>query len=419
MNAHRFFACLLLLLTACTTDPGRFALKDPVWVDHDKGTVPEDPDEYIAGLMADGADQMVFRPLAKVWTLRLPQEAWNVNALDEVPNSAWFHNRIGMFDIPPEVAAKGACGERPPTLDPNVGPWMITGAKPNGAYPGFFITAPDGSRYLLKVDGFSQPPRPTSADVIGSKVYWTWGYHTPCNFIIYVDPKILQIDPKARAENAYGEKEPIQQKDIDKVLEKAFRLKDGSVRFSASAFVAGKPLGPFHYESTRSDDPNDVVPHQHRRELRGSYVLAAWLNHFDSREQNTLDVWWKEGDRQFIKHHIIDWGDCFGSRWPRDQISRRLGWSYYLDWEHVFVDMITLGALPRPWFRVERVEQDIFAYFDLDQFDPVEYRGGYGNPAFLERRPSDIMWGVRILARFTPEHVEAMVKEGKDRKSVV
>jgi hypothetical protein len=197
------------------------------------------------------------------------------------------------------------------------------------------------------------------------------------------------------------------------VLQKAFRLKDGRIRFSASAFVKGKPIGPFRYEGTRGDDPNDVIPHQHRRELRGSYIPAAWLNHFDSREQNTLDVWWKEGDRQFIKHHIIDWGDCFGSRWPRDQISRRLGWSAYFDYQHVFEDMITLGLLPRPWFRVERVEQDIFAYFDIEQFDPVDYRGGYGNPAFLERRPSDIMWGVRILARFTPQHIEAMVKEGK------
>jgi hypothetical protein len=403
----------LLCLSACATPPRRFALADPIWVDYDNNHVVEEPDEYYSGLMGDGSDQMFFRPLSRVWTFPLEREAMNVNAIDEVPNSSWFHNRIGVHDIPPEIAAQGACSEKAPGLNPDQGPWMVTGAKPNGANPGFFVTAPDGSRYLLKFDGPKQPTRATGSDVMGSKIYWNAGYHTPCNFVVYFPENVLQIDPKAKAENEFGEKEPIQKEDIDKVLLKAFRLKDGRLRASASAFVNGKPLGPFSYEGTRSDDPNDVVPHQHRRELRGSYIFAAWINHFDSREQNSLNVWWKEGERQYIKHFIIDWGDSLGSRWPLDQISRRLGRSYYLDFEHVFFDLITFGLIPRDWNEAERAEQEIFGYFDVDHFDPEDYRPGYPNPAFEERTPSDIMWAVRILARFTPEHITAIAKEAK------
>lgn len=406
-------AVAALSLCACATPPRRFALEEPLWFDHDKRNVAEEPGEVYSGLLADGADQMLFRPLSRIWTFPLKEEALNVNALDEVPNSSWFHNRLGLFDIPPEVVAQGACSQRPPSLNPHDGPWLVTGAKPNGANPGFFITAPDGSRYLLKFDGTKAPTRATTADVTGSKIYWAAGFHTPCNFVLYFPEGVLEIDPEAKAENEYGEKEPIRPEDIDKVLSKAFRLKDGRLRASASAFVDGRPLGPFRYEGTRGDDPNDVIPHERRRELRGSYVFAAWINHFDSREQNTLDVWTKKEGRQFIKHYIIDWGDSLGSRWPLDQISRRLGRSYYLDWEHVFEDTVTLGLLPRPWNEVERAEHEIFGYFDIEQFDPEDYRPGYPNPAFLERTPRDIMWGVRILARFTPEHIAAIVKQGR------
>lgn len=401
-----------LLLAGCASEVRRFPLAEPLWVDQDVNHVPEEPAEYYSGLMADGADMLAFYPLSEMWTFPTSEHARNVNALDEVPNSSWFTNRIGLFDVTPEEARLGACNGQP-LLDGTKGPWIVTGAKPNGANPGFFIKAPNGERYLLKFDGPQQPPRATAADVIGSKIYWTAGYFTPCNQVVYFPEKIFEIGPEATAENEYGQKQPIRPEDVDKTLSKAFRLKDGRLRASASQFVPGRPLGPFTYQGTRDDDPNDIVPHQHRRELRGSYVFAAWINHFDSREQNTLDVWTKADEREFIRHFIIDWGDSFGSRWPFDQISRRLGLSYYFDFQHVFVDLVTLGFIPRPWNRATLSGEEIFGYYDDEPFDPVEYRPGYPNPAFDNRTPQDLMWGARILARFTPEHIEEIIEAGK------
>ena len=38
------------------------------------------------------------------------------------------------------------------------------------------------------------------------------------------------------------------------------------------------------------DDPNDIVPHEHRRDLRGLFVFAAWLNMAGFRAVSTQDV---------------------------------------------------------------------------------------------------------------------------------
>ena len=57
-------------------------------------------------------------------------------------------------------------------------------------------------------------------------------------------------------------------------------------------------IGGFRYDSTRPDDPNDLVPHQHRRELRALRVFGAWVNLTDMKAGNTLDTIVNE-----VKHH--------------------------------------------------------------------------------------------------------------------
>ncbi len=409
----RRFAPILLVAVAaisCGSGVRRFPLAPPIWVDPDVHHVPERPGKYYSGLIADGADQMIFRPAAYGFALPVPGESINVNSMDEVPNSAWFTNRIGYYPMTPDEVGKGACGDEPP-LSADQKPWTVTAAKPNGANPGFFIKAADGRRYLLKFDSPLQPTRATGADIFGSKMYHAAGYWTPCNEIVFFRSDILKIDPEATAENEVGQDVPITKADIDKVLSSAFRSKDGILRASASRFVPGRPIGPFRYEGTRSDDPNDVVDHQDRRELRGSQVLAAWINHFDSREQNSLDVWIKEDDgRTYIRHYFIDWGDSLGGRQVFDQISRRLGRSYYWDWNHFFTDLVTFGLIPRPWNRLEVNPYDQFGYFDGPTFTSSRWKAGYPNPAHDRMSTRDALWMVRIISNIEEPHVRAMVK---------
>jgi hypothetical protein len=404
----RLFVSLLLVAScAQAQSPRRFAPQGPLWNDADRNAVAAQPRSYYSGMWADGADQIAFRPLSRALALPLADEAVDVNSLDEVPNSAWFTNRIGLRPMSAEEVRQGPCAVGP-RLDPARGPWLVTAAKPDGVNPGFFVKGPDGTRYLLKFDGPVQPQRATSADVVGSKLYHAFGYHVPCNEVIWFSSSLLTIAPGATRKNELGQSVPITQADVDLVLAAAYR-KDGLLRASASRFLPGQPIGPFRYEATRADDPNDVVPHERRRELRGGRLFAAWLNHFDTREQNTLDVWVEEGGRRYVRHYYIDFGDSFGSTWPQAQITRRLGHSGYIDFEHMMGDFFTLGMLSRPWHQPTPGRDAIFGYFGEHGFVASQWRGGYPNPAFERMSDGDALWATRILARMGEKEIRAAV----------
>ena len=132
----------------------------------------------------------------------------------------------------------------------------------------------------------------SGAEIIGTAFYHAFGYHTVDVYLAELDPDRLVIAEKATCCDPFvGERKRLfTRRDIDDVLRRAARQGEGKYRVLVSRFADGKPLGNFRYYGTRPDDPNDIVAHEHRRELRGARVFGAWLNHDDSRGVNSLDM---------------------------------------------------------------------------------------------------------------------------------
>ncbi|MDD9969956.1 MAG: hypothetical protein OXR73_27165 [Myxococcales bacterium] len=409
--------CLAVAFAGCGGNVRPFPMRPPLWQDPDQQVFSPRPEEYFSPFGWDAADHTVFRPISRFLAVEAKQEAINVNALDEVPDSSWFHNRIGQRPMTEAEVARGAC--EAPLLRPE-GAWTVKGAKPNGANPGFMIKAADGRRYLLKFDGTLQGERATAADVLGSRLYHAIGYFAPCNSVVFFSRDILKIDPEATSENDKGESIPLTWEDVDQVLSKSFVLPDGRYRASASLFLPGRPIGPWTYQDTRDDDPNDVIPHQHRRELRGGYVLAAWLNHFDTREQNTLAIWIEaEGGRGHVRHYYLDFGDCLGSLWDQEGISRRLGHAYYLDIPYFVQDTLTLGLREHPWQRARYGPAGpTLGYFHAYDFEPDAWKPGYPNPAFIRASERDKAWMARILAEIDESRLLAALQPAEIQESI-
>ena len=425
------------LLFGCGSSIRRFPLREPMWEDTDQRPVsfsckpdpkpgkkdPKDhklcePDEYESSFAWDAADNTIFRPMSNFFAVDPAGEAVNVNSVDEVPDSSWFTNRIGRHEMSVDELVHGLCGEK--VLDPNGkdGSWAIDQGKPNGANPGFRVNVEGVGKFMLKTDPPDQPERATGATSIAARLYYAAGWWAPCDSVVYLRPSLLKLKPGLTVTDNSGITKPFDQAALDKVLKGASHRGE-LVRMVASRWLPGRTLGPFKYDGIRDDDPNDVIAHEDRRDLRGARVIAAWLNHFDTREQNTMNTWMSVNEKDadsspgHIRHWYIDLGDCFGSEWEWEGISRRLGHAYYLDIPYVLEDFYTFGLIERPWDRAERhPDGAIFGFFDSKDFNPDKWRGGYPNMAFQRMSEHDAAWAARIIARFTAEHVAAAIKAG-------
>jgi hypothetical protein len=436
---------LLLALAAsgCAAADRAFPLRDPMTVDTDLRPVtlacrasptPKDPhniscapDVYVSPLIWDGTDNMLFRPLSEAVGIVRHGEAVNVNSLDEVPDSSWFTNRIGTHTMSTEDVARGACTPAL-ILDPDGsadGTWLIDHGKTDGSSPGFRVNISGKGKYLFKGEPPDQPEHPSAASAIGAAVYEAVGFNTSCEQIVYFRPSLLKLASGLTHKGNFGAMEPFDQKVVDKILADSPH-RGGLVRMQASAWLPGYLIGPFSYTGTRPDDPNDVIPHDDRRELRGGRILAAWLDHFDAREQNSMDSWVTESHEGkgnkgkpdaspgHVVHYYLDTSDCLGSEWAWEEISRRLGYSYVADWGDMARDLVTLGIPTRPWDRVRRVPgEETFAFFNVKDFEPDHWKNEYPNAAFSRMTERDGAWMARILARFTPEMVEALGRMGR------
>ena len=334
--------------------------------------------------------------------------ARDVNTLGEVMDGAWYEKRHARRRMTLEEIAAGPGASNAP----GDGPWTILSAKSEGVTPGFLIQ--DGQRrlYFLKFDPIENLELATAADVISSKLFYALGYHVPENYIVYFDRSRLDLRSGATFRDERGRKRPLTSRDVGEILSKAPRDTDGLLRATASRFVAGKPIGENRFYGMRSDDPNDTVPHEHRRSLRGLHVFCAWLQHEDSRAINSLDTLVEEDGLTYVRHFLIDFGSTLGSASTKIN-SPRSGFEQFFTWRSAARQFFTLGLYVPKWARIDYPDMPSVGRFSAQYFDPQTWTPEYPNPAFDNRLPDDVLWGAEQVMTFSDDDILAAVKAGK------
>ena len=408
MRAHLagLLAALAVIAAVVPAQPlattARFFPDDPLGVDPEtqdaSSVTPWDVNEgydFIENTFFDRGEERDIRAL-------------NVNTLDEVPDSSWFTNRLGREAMSVEALVRGPLT----TNGPVAGPWTVIAGKSEGISPGLTIRDAEGTVYFIKFDPPAHPEMATGAEVISTRFFHALGYHVPENYLAVIRREQLQIDPKARLRGPDGKMHPFEPDDIDDVLDKAAVRDDGGYRVVASKGLAGKDLGPFRYWGTRPDDPNDIFPHEHHRQLRGLRVWSAWLNHDDSRSVNTRDFLIEHDGRKIVWHYLLDFGSTLGSGSTQAQ-KPRAGNEYIWEARPTFVTMLTLGFYVRPWLKVKYPDIPAVGRIEADFFEPQRWKPEYRNAAFDNLRADDAFWAARRLVGISHEAIRAVVQRAE------
>jgi len=402
---------VLALVAGCAcpslVGPARFKNASIAWRVNDHADVPKTPASRPFAEKVYYVDANIYRPVAAALELPSPRHALDVNALDEVPDSSWFENRIGRRDVSIDELRRG-----PNKLEIDTSKITVIQSKTTGAAAGFVAIDGRGDRYVIKPDEKTAPIAESAADVAVQRLMWTIGYHVPENSVIYFARNQVELGKDAVVKDEFGNERPMLAKDLDAILQRGFVGRDGRFRALSSKYLPGKPIGGWPQSGVRADDPNDRIPHEHMRVLRGLYLFNSWLNQSDTKEGNTLDMWVEQDGHHFVKHFLVDFGKSFGL-FAKLENREGNGYRYQTDYEYRLKSLLTFGLWVRPYEGTRTPDVPATGTFDVEHYDPSLWKATarYEPLQFTDDR--DLVWAAKILARLTPAHIRAALEVGR------
>jgi hypothetical protein len=398
-----FVAVLILMTCGSTIAAPKFYPDDPIQVAPDSqnasGVEPWD-----INLFFDLSLNLFTHPGDPTPNVR----AQSINTIDEVPDSSWYTNRKGLT---PELVAKAV----DTTNGPAEGKWTIIASKNDGVSPGFTIKDSAGTVWFIKFDAKGFRTMSTGTEVAVSKLFWALGFNVPEYHISRLDPANLEIAEGTQIKVQSGKKRDMNDGDIRRMLKLVLKDPDGSYRVIASKALDGKILGGFKLNGTRPDDPNDVILHEHRRELRGYLVFSAWLNHVDCKAIQSMDTLLEKDGKSYVKHHLLDFSSALGS----GSIHAHEPWegyeNIYEGGGYIAGDIPTLGFRVEHWRTVDLYESDAVGVmpFDNTEWNPEEWKPRASNGAFYRARPDDKFWAARKIMGISDEMIQAAIETGQ------
>lgn len=351
-------AAASLVAPAGAGSPPRFDVEAPPVTSVDDGRPIPPPAARGWNEIRAFIDDHWLWPVTDLLGARGRPPAQDVNALDEVPVSAWYAG---------PSAGDAAAGTTATGLELRA-PLTVDAARTRGDEPCLWVRDSGGRAFLLILDDPRRPERQTAAALIAGRLLRAAGYHTPPGGIGAVSRADLVLGEDPVAIGEFGGGRRLDAAALDRLFAGSPR------RVAAFSLPAGTRLGGFRERGTRPDDPNDRIPHEHRRSLRGLAPLCAWLDHRRVDEAHTLDLYLDEG--RHVRHYLTQLGHALGAGDP----------------------VLPSGAA-----------RGLSGAFQAQGFDPPAWRTRQPYAPFEALEWADLFWGLRVLLAIPETEIRAAV----------
>jgi len=345
------------------------------------------------------------------------QEALNVNNFDEVPDSTWYTNRLGRYNMSPDEIAKPSDPKLAPRIDGKI---KVLSANTLGGNPIMYVEDENDRRYILRFEPPNGSGLTTGSELISSSILKAAGYNVPLSYIVGIDTSNLKLGHQPITWGKYSVQRTMTDEDLKKLIDEIRNLGDGAlkVRALATMFPSGEPLGPFSFDGRRDRDPNDLIPHEHRRELRGYRVFSSLINNMIIGKNGTLDTFHRsEGALGYIKHNIFNLSTAFGRprSWdgkptPKKGPNEKRKKEYDYGYGNAAITMFTLGIYKPP--AEHRNCNDSWKgtpFLSTCRFNPGKWITKRPNDAFLYMTDRDGFWAARIIMKISDKSIHKLV----------
>ena len=338
-----------------------------------------------------------------------------VNSLGEVMDGEWFVNRHGTRRMTIEELQRGPGNANPPAS----GALQVLVVKTFGSNPGLLVADSKSQLYLLRFDPFGYEGLATGAEMVTSRLLYALGYHVPENYIVKFERGQLVANPEGQAVSSSGRPRSLVATDIDLFLRRLPVGPGQTYRAVATRLPEGRGalLGPFQIWGTRRDDPNDTVPHEHRRDLRGLFVFEAWVNNANARAVGTQDIMTTVGGVSRIRHYLIDFTRSLGSG---VQSGPKLAWEgnepILPKFGTIGNNIKSMGITAPSWMKAKYPGLREVGAFEANTFNPEVWTTNHSIAPFANRLPDDTYWAAKQVMAFTDDDLRAIVQTGQYSK---
>ena len=259
-------------------------------------------------------DGSVYRPAIRTFEIPRPQRAHGVNALDEVPDSTWFTNRIGVRDLTLDELRSGPNVDRQPERPPAVDDRQhedrrhVARLHHRGRARREVPAQVRPRRLSRDRDRGARDRRPAA---LGARLQRPRGLHR-----VRSSRRTSCSRPTRRSRTARPQ-DPLDASELDASARdgRASRPTAGSACWRRASSTA-RPLGGHPGEGTRADDPNDLdparaAPRPARRSTRSSRGSTTPTSRRTTRSTSGSATR-RTRTGTTSKHYLIDFGKALG-----------------------------------------------------------------------------------------------------------